>query len=85
MALCLSRKVGQDICIGPKGVQSNPIIRFSIVAVRGDTVRIAIKAPQELDIWREQPGFRNEADGQISFEVPLPGESIDARQPELVA
>lgn len=45
--LVLSRKIGQSIDVGGK-------IRFTVVEHRGNTIRIGIDAPRELNIVRTE-------------------------------
>lgn len=75
--LVLTRAPGESI----KAVFSRdePLIKFKIVSVRGDKVRVGIEAPAELKLWRDElDAVREEADGTISFEVPIPAEPLDA-------
>ena len=52
MALALSRKPGEGIRIGPN-------IYVQVVDIRGETVRLAITAPREVTILREEVPDRN--------------------------
>ncbi len=45
--LVLARKKGQAIMIGPD-------IKIMVVEVTGETVRLGIEAPVEMDIFREE-------------------------------
>ena len=45
--LVLSRKVGEKIQIGDD-------VRVSIVGIQGGKVRIAIEAPQDVPVWRNE-------------------------------
>ncbi len=45
--LVLARKKGQSIMIGPD-------IKILVVEVTGETVRLGIEAPAEMDIFREE-------------------------------
>lgn len=47
MALALTRRAGQSIIIGPD-------IRVFVSYIRGDIVSIAVEAPKELDIIRDE-------------------------------
>ncbi len=43
--LVLSRKSGESLRIGTD-------IELTVVEIRGDSVRLAIKAPREIPVWR---------------------------------
>ena len=43
--LVLSRKPGESLRIGTD-------IELTVVEIRGDSVRLAIKAPREIPVWR---------------------------------
>ena len=43
--LVLSRKSGESLRIGND-------IELTVVEIRGDSVRLAIKAPREIPVWR---------------------------------
>jgi len=43
--LVLSRKPGESLRIGND-------IELTVVEIRGDSVRLAIKAPREIPVWR---------------------------------
>lgn len=45
--LVLSRKKGEQICLGNE-------ITLTIVEIRGDKVRIGIQAPQEMPVHRKE-------------------------------
>lgn len=45
--LVLTRKAGETICLGND-------IRIKVVKIRGNQVRIAIEAPREVSIRREE-------------------------------
>jgi carbon storage regulator len=57
MSLVLSRKAGQTILIGDS-------IVVKIVAIQGTQVRIAIEAPPEVKILREELAERHWAEGE---------------------
>ncbi|HVK08420.1 MAG TPA: carbon storage regulator [Gemmataceae bacterium] len=62
--LVLSRRVGEEIVI-------NDNIRISVVAVKGDRVRIGIEAPRDVAIDRAEVHARRHV-----FDIPVtPGES----------
>lgn len=60
--LVLSRKCGESIFIG-KG------IRIVVSEINGDAVRIAIDAPREVLILREELMYRDAADASRNTEV----------------
>jgi carbon storage regulator len=45
--LVLTRKLGEEVVIG-----SN--IRLTVVAIRGNQVRLGVTAPADVSIWREE-------------------------------
>lgn len=45
--LILRRKVGQSVSIGPD-------VRVTVVDVRGDSIRLGIDAPRDIDVHREE-------------------------------
>ncbi|KKO54966.1 carbon storage regulator CsrA [Paenibacillus sp. DMB20] len=45
--LVLSRKVGESIVIGDQ-------IEVTVLSVEGETVRVGIKAPKHVDIFRKE-------------------------------
>lgn len=51
--LVLSRKQGEEIVIGHN-------IRLTVVAIRGNQVRLGISAPPQVGIYREELGTRDE-------------------------
>lgn len=65
--LVLSRKVSETIVI-------NGNIRVTVTAVRGKEVRVAVEAPREVPIHREEllhgPGTHGRTDRVVSQGVP---------------
>jgi carbon storage regulator len=45
--LVLSRKPGEEVVIGGT-------IRLTVVAIRGNQVRLGVTAPADVPIWREE-------------------------------
>jgi carbon storage regulator len=45
--LVLSRKPGEEVVIGGN-------IRLTVVAIRGNQVRLGVTAPADVSIWREE-------------------------------
>lgn len=59
--LVLSRKINQQICIGPD-------IVITIVDVRGDRVRLGIEAPKDVLVNRREVQDRVDANGRAAVE-----------------
>ncbi len=55
--LILTRKVGESVLIGDG-------IKVSILAVKGNQVRVGIDAPKEVSVHREEVRARLDAEGQ---------------------
>jgi carbon storage regulator len=58
--LVLSRKVGQSVAIGGQ------LVKVKIVAVHGKSVRLAIDAPKEVTIHRDE--IQRQIDGEVNDE-----------------
>ncbi len=47
MSLVLTRRIGEAICIGES-------VRVIVVAIQGDKVRLAVEAPRDLPVDRQE-------------------------------
>jgi carbon storage regulator len=65
--LVLSRKTGQEIVIGDT-------IRLTVVAVRGNRVRLGVSAPREVSIQRDELSLTPEDLGALAFDPELEAE-----------
>ena len=61
--LVLSRKLGETIVIGEN-------IVLTIVAIKGNQIRVGVEAPRSVSVWR----------GELLFEQPV----VTRREKELV-
>lgn len=76
--LVLSRRIGEEIII-------NDTIRVTVVAVKGDRVRLGIEAPRDVTVDRAEIHERRKefalvpvtADGEIELGVLTPRHSDD--------
>lgn len=59
MGLVLTRHVGESIIIGNTGD-----IKITILAVRGNQIRVGIEAPKEIPVHREEIYERIQAEGK---------------------
>lgn len=75
--LILSRKKDQKIMIGDS-------IELWIVDIRGDTVKLGIKAPREVKVFRQEVAEEIEAANQAalrsSLDLPFPDVGSDPKQ-----
>lgn len=58
--LLLSRKLGQRILV-PKCA-----LTVTVLAIHGNTVRLGISAPAEIDVYREEVWHRSRTPGERS-------------------
>jgi carbon storage regulator len=61
--LVLTRKEGEEVVIGDK-------IRLTVVAIRGNRVRLGITAPPDVSIQREELCQKAEDYGNLSLRPP---------------
>ncbi|MGH0033733.1 MAG: carbon storage regulator CsrA [Myxococcota bacterium] len=61
--LVLSRKSGESVCIGNE-------IRVSVVSVSGGQVRLAIEAPAEVPIHRDEVLERIAQENRLAAQAP---------------
>ena len=64
--LVLSRNKGETITIAEN------TIRITILRVRGDRVDLAIDAPKDIDVRREETSKRNPKDDNRGTETAIP-------------
>lgn len=62
--LVLSRRVGEEIVI-------NDNIRVTVVAVKGDRIRLGIVAPRDVSVDRAEVHERRAQFGDIEVQVPV--------------
>ncbi len=60
--LALTRKVGQSIVIGDR-------IEITVVEVKGDQIRLGIKAPKEVSIYRKEIYDEIQAENQAAADL----------------
>lgn len=60
--LILTRKVGESVIsiLDPQGRE----LRFTILGVKGATVRVGVDAPQDVKIWRDEVAARIRREGR---------------------
>lgn len=65
--LVLTRKKGQSVIIGGN-------IKISVVEVKGDTIRLGIEAPAEMEIYRSE--IYNQLQEENTGSVTTAGEAL---------
>ena len=82
--LVLTRRLDQTIVIGDPA-SSEPPIEISVMEVRGDQVRLGVKAPRDVsvhrrEIWDEIKRENREASGTVPSDVPALGNKAMERR-----
>lgn len=60
--LVLTRKLGEEICIGEN-------IKITVVLIKGKTVRIGVEAPREVDVHRSEVKELMKTEGKNEGEI----------------